>query len=426
MSRILRRPMFRGGPVDSYGTGIATGLGTRSGYYRGGGVSYNPFNKAQTSNLLGRNTPKALPDLSQFGESRISSIFNPVQITPKGFQQSSPMPGSDEYAMMMKNLYPESDYGKPISEEDIEESLKQGGIFDSYTFEGGYRKGKDMDLEPSSRIEEGLFGSGVFDKSDRFRERAGKPYIPFDEPASTSPELEAIRQQNIADLENIDKMDNSPKEVKTPNVNKTDETDETDETEVTMTDLEKALGLDKARRRDLGDMLGRASAAFLGAGDVRGGLAEFMAAEAKAGPSRTERIKSIAGLEEFKAKKAQELYEAKLTATLKQKQGTKGSLQKDIEYLGTLSGADRIAALGKLGYKAPSLSAAIKELKITGQAPDPATIINLATLYIGPDFQGVVDVTEEMSGKAAGTYITTDATALIIVDEQGNTRLQKL
>ena len=26
MSRILRRPMFRGGPVDSYGTGIASGL----------------------------------------------------------------------------------------------------------------------------------------------------------------------------------------------------------------------------------------------------------------------------------------------------------------------------------------------------------------------------------------------------------------
>ena len=26
MSRILRRPLFRGGPVSSYGTGIASGL----------------------------------------------------------------------------------------------------------------------------------------------------------------------------------------------------------------------------------------------------------------------------------------------------------------------------------------------------------------------------------------------------------------
>ena len=34
MSRILRRPMFRGGRVSSYGTGIASGLadGGRVGY----------------------------------------------------------------------------------------------------------------------------------------------------------------------------------------------------------------------------------------------------------------------------------------------------------------------------------------------------------------------------------------------------------
>ena len=42
MSRILRRPMFRGGPVSSYGTGIASGLGYESGgrvgYAYGGGI----------------------------------------------------------------------------------------------------------------------------------------------------------------------------------------------------------------------------------------------------------------------------------------------------------------------------------------------------------------------------------------------------
>ena len=31
MSRILRRPMFRGGPVDSRGTGITSGLGYENG-----------------------------------------------------------------------------------------------------------------------------------------------------------------------------------------------------------------------------------------------------------------------------------------------------------------------------------------------------------------------------------------------------------
>ena len=37
MSKILRRPMFRGGPVDSRGTGITSGLG----YEAGGRVGYN-------------------------------------------------------------------------------------------------------------------------------------------------------------------------------------------------------------------------------------------------------------------------------------------------------------------------------------------------------------------------------------------------
>ena len=36
MSRILRRPMFRGGRVDARGTGIASGLG----YEKGGRVGY--------------------------------------------------------------------------------------------------------------------------------------------------------------------------------------------------------------------------------------------------------------------------------------------------------------------------------------------------------------------------------------------------
>ncbi len=43
MSKILRRPMFRGGPVSSYGRGIASGLGYneggRVGYEEGGSTS---------------------------------------------------------------------------------------------------------------------------------------------------------------------------------------------------------------------------------------------------------------------------------------------------------------------------------------------------------------------------------------------------
>ena len=54
--------------------------------------------------------------------------------------------------------------------------------------------------------------------------------------------------------------------------------------------FEELLGMDKARRRDVGDALGRASAAFLGAPSVREGFADFMRAESAAGPGRGEKI----------------------------------------------------------------------------------------------------------------------------------------
>ena len=41
MSKILRRPMFRGGPVDSRGTGITSGLFDAPSYNTGGRVGYS-------------------------------------------------------------------------------------------------------------------------------------------------------------------------------------------------------------------------------------------------------------------------------------------------------------------------------------------------------------------------------------------------
>ena len=188
-----------------------------------------------------------------------------------------------------------------------------------------------------------------------------------------------------------------------------------------MTDLEKALGLDRARQEYAADALAAASKAFF-EGKGFGAIAD--AAKVK---SKAPDIKRLAAIEEFKADRAEKLYDKKLDAQARLKQGTMGNLQKDIRFLRGLTGADRIAALGKLGYKAPSLSAAIKELKITGQAPDPATIESLAELYIGPDFMGTVNITEDLSNKEEGTYLASDGSALVIIDEKGKQpRLQKL
>ena len=92
MSKILRRPMFRGGPVDSRGTGITANLGYeaggRVGYYRGGGPTYNPFKISQVpadqlgANIVGRNTPNDLYDFTgKIDTIDLKEFLKPADIT---------------------------------------------------------------------------------------------------------------------------------------------------------------------------------------------------------------------------------------------------------------------------------------------------------------------------------------------------------
>jgi hypothetical protein len=72
--------------------------------------------------------------------------------------------------------------------------------------------------------------------------------------------------------------------------------------EYTVEDYVKMLGGDKARRRDLSDMLASASASFLGTGGVKEGFAEFMSREAAKGPGRLEKIEQAAATLDIKDK----------------------------------------------------------------------------------------------------------------------------
>jgi hypothetical protein len=73
MSKTLRRPMFRGGSVNSRGTGITSGLDD-SGYADGGRVE---FQRGGYSTISGIN------DLSQVGIYNPYTSFSPSNITPK-------------------------------------------------------------------------------------------------------------------------------------------------------------------------------------------------------------------------------------------------------------------------------------------------------------------------------------------------------
>ncbi len=96
MSRILRRPMFRGGRVDSRGTGITSGLGykqggsvqARPGYFRGalvkGGLRYGKQGIDYLRNLL-RGKPSTskelVPSGYKFGDDFVSDFRKNLGVT---------------------------------------------------------------------------------------------------------------------------------------------------------------------------------------------------------------------------------------------------------------------------------------------------------------------------------------------------------
>jgi len=89
MSRILRRPMFRGGPISSYGTGIASGLG----YNTGGRVGYSTGGIITLQDILKQGgapmTGQQILDFAQKNKLNLgpnfkinpSSKFIPEQVT---------------------------------------------------------------------------------------------------------------------------------------------------------------------------------------------------------------------------------------------------------------------------------------------------------------------------------------------------------
>ncbi len=377
MSRILRRPMFRGGPVDSRGTGITTGLdqpriGARNGRFFGD--TGNPFvaKPITRQGIIDAYTPRGIPQ--PFIDFFRANQAN--QIPSSRFRTTTPGSSIEEAEGLFASASGASDVTKNLGDiefglyDDVREQTPKLGV--------GSDLGKDI--------------------SDRF----------LSDDLERDTGLEAIRQ------ENIDKMDNSPKEVKTPKPGD-------DEPEVTMTDLEKALGLDRARQEYAADALAAASKAFF-EGKGFGAIADAAAVKSKA-PD----IKRVAALEEFKADRAEKLYEKKLSAQAKLKLGTRGALEKDIDLLKDLpeGSASRKIALKKTGFE-PTLEEAIKKLQSDDaglQRPSPSIIIGMMNLYYPTSFKGVIS--GDTQPKEDGTYILNDASALIIV-EDGVSRLQKL
>jgi hypothetical protein len=298
MSRILRRPMFRGGRVNSYGTGIASGLanGGRVGFFNGGTSGGEFLKKARMRG------PR------DFGITSVNPFFNP-----------------------------KINIGTPRKPKFVDRPLYE-----------------------------------EFPEVDKFPLYADAENIVTDATITDTPDKEVEEIRETASVEEGLPISVLPKEKeeKTPKVN------EPDEAEVTMTDLEKALGLDDAKREYASDALAAASKAFF---EGRGFEAISDAAQVK---SKAPEIKRLAGLEEFKAKKAKELFDAKE----RQKRFAPGNVQKTVDYL-TAKGISEDEAIKIATKQSPTFAAELSK-HTTGNVILPDGFKLAAEIFYGSEYKG--------------------------------------
>ena len=265
MSRILRRPMFRGGPVDSRGSGITSGLDkpkrglvNEPGGYAGEKSGMDFLRNA----LLG---PRFLDPNFQ----------SPMKFKPgTGFGFMTPerqSPGLIKIGEGMSERNPRLD---TLGIDELSKPVTYGASQEADM--------KKSDLE---------MGEGDVDRSEEEKKGLNEFY----ESIGVKEKVEDYKGGEPDKIEKTDKI------IDLSNTEGTDG-DKEESTELTVKDYVKMLGGDKARRRDTSDLLAQASAAFLGTGSVREGLSEFMNKVAASGPGRLEKIEQAAASLDIKDK----------------------------------------------------------------------------------------------------------------------------
>jgi len=324
MSRILRRPMFRGGRVDSRGTGITSGLadGGRVGFQNGGKSGLDFLKQA----FLG----------PRFTDPN----FQPPKLFPKNVKPFNFGQSPKDFS---KALQPGSAYSKYLTpkKEEFETEVSESGDVKFKLDKDGNRipiDTTDLSLKETiekKRIEDitdkdpqgSLEAMGITVKKDGTTEFTGDP--------------------RYSD-QKIKKTDTSGIKLPPP------PTEKEESVEYTVEDYVKMLGGDKARRRDLSDMLAGASAAFLGTGSVKEGFAEFMAKEAAKGPGRLEKIEQAAATLDIKdkidSKRAKEKIDLMKESTLFELRAKSDALKKAGD-ISNMNAGDALTYIAKEIYR---------------------------------------------------------------------------
>jgi len=253
MSRILRRPMFRGGPVDSRGTGITANLGYnnggRVGYQQAGFVVQPPSASGLFSIqdiLKQTGAPMTGKQILEFAKDKQLNLGRDFKINP----YSKYIPENVEVQV-----------GEDIVEKPFGEIIREKG-FQFYEDPNEEYLGKGDD--------QGSIGDKSNDGGKTFSSNFG----------TTNEVAEKLKSKEIKNnLLSDDTILNSQN---------------TANEELTLEEVRNQLGYKKARSRDLGDMFGRGAAAFIGAESLSEGAKKFFEAESKSGPGRAEKIETAA------------------------------------------------------------------------------------------------------------------------------------
>jgi len=288
MSRILRRPMFRGGKVSSYGNGIATGLG----YKKGGSVQQRPGYVTGGAimaglGMLGRGGlkygKKALDYLVKpkggygmtvtggaggTGSKYINQTMSPM--TPKEMLSNFGTTRLGQYLSQSPTLQLLG-YGAKKSPGLLKKATSPEGLAALY-FGGPYLKGKYDEMFPG--------------------EKAGPREFVGDELMIGDPRDLSNEKPLSADQIRLLELEDTINKLRAADTKKTDGIDKIDEDKKIFA---KALGKKKARIQDASNMaLGFAARAFEDEATTKSALGKFFADEAKR-PSAASKIDQAAG-----------------------------------------------------------------------------------------------------------------------------------
>ncbi len=403
MSKILRRPMFRGGRVDSRGTGITSGLMDTPSYAIGGRVGYRDGKFVTGGELMA--AANSFPELNMFKDIKL----NPASKFPIGQGSTLNIGGT------------EIDIDKIASFIGGEGDLAFAST-DSFSYPMGTDTTK---LGETKEKPETLIASkdtdnlklGTTNQTDKMDDYSitGETTEKFKSPTMTMKEKEFSGEIDSTIPMITDDPDEQPK-IEDPDKDIKDMADRYFE----------LMGGGKAFSRDVGDMLLR----FAGAeGDTTSDkFKNYLKDESKAGPSRTEKLKGEAAKVGINYATQKEFLEKKLASSESiaekniiaqqirdlNKTFAPGITEKKITYLKSLdpNSKEYKLALGDLGL-ATSFDAQINSDQMSGQPVTVETADTYASIYY-PNYKGRLTADSK-----SGMFLDTTNKQLVIVDDTG-------